>query len=134
MQNFQSYQIGRGKRGELCYKACNPYTDDIYFISDVPHLLKTTRNCWSHSFAHGCTRYKIIACMRIPLSTHVFFFCRRMESSWQHLLRLYDAKNALGGKSQGLYLLKKLSMEHVHLTSYSRMRVNLAAQVNSGKF
>ena len=39
--------------------------------------------------------------------------------------------------SQELYLLKKLSMEYVHLTSYSRMRVNLAAQVNSyfhGKF
>jgi len=44
---------------EICYKTPNPYTDekrDIYFISDVPHLLKTIRNCWSHSFAHGCFR------------------------------------------------------------------------------
>ena len=24
----------------------------IYFICDVPHLMKTTRNCWSNSFAH----------------------------------------------------------------------------------
>ena len=29
----------------------------------------------------------------------------------------------------GLYLLKKLKLEHVRLTSYSRMRVDLAAQV-----
>lgn len=38
------------------YKTKNPYTNEdrnIYFISDVPHLMKTTRNCWSHSFAHG---------------------------------------------------------------------------------
>ena len=29
----------------------------------------------------------------------------------------------------GLYLLKKLKLEHVRLNSYSRMRVDLAAQV-----
>ena len=36
----------------LC-KTVNPYSDDrlpLYFICDVPHLIKTTRNCWSHSF------------------------------------------------------------------------------------
>lgn len=35
-----------------CYKTPNPYTSEersIYFFSDAPHLLKTTRNCWSHS-------------------------------------------------------------------------------------
>ncbi len=32
-------------------------------------------------------------------------------------------------KSQGLYLLKKLSREHVYLKSHSRMRVDLAVQV-----
>ena len=38
----------------------NPYSLDdryIYFVSDVPHLLKTARNCWSHSGAHGMTRH-----------------------------------------------------------------------------
>lgn len=48
------------KTGEgLCYKTANPYTDEkraLYFMSDVPHLVKTSRNCWSHSFAHGCSR------------------------------------------------------------------------------
>lgn len=40
-------------------KTQNPYSLDdryIYFVSDVPHLLKTTRNCWSHSGGHGMTR------------------------------------------------------------------------------
>ena len=43
----------------LCYKTKNPYASDeryVYFMSDVPHLLKTTRNCWSHSSGHGNTR------------------------------------------------------------------------------
>ena len=38
------------------YKTRNPYCNEnrnIYFISDVPHLMKTVRNSWSHSFAHG---------------------------------------------------------------------------------
>ena len=41
------------------YKTVNIYTDDqrpLFFIADVPHLLKTTRNNWSHSFSHSCTR------------------------------------------------------------------------------
>ena len=41
------------------YKTNNPYTNEeraIYFMSDVPHLVKTTRNNWSHSFSHGRTR------------------------------------------------------------------------------
>lgn len=41
---------------DLCYKSPNPYTSEnrsIYFFSDVPHLMKTTRNCWSHSSQKG---------------------------------------------------------------------------------
>lgn len=33
----------------LTYKTPNPYTSEdrnIYFFSDMPHLIKTTRNCW----------------------------------------------------------------------------------------
>ena len=42
----------------LTYKTTNPFSEDrdIYFICDVPHLIKTTRNCWSNSFAHTHTR------------------------------------------------------------------------------
>ena len=34
-------------------------------------------------------------------------------------------------KSSGLLLVPKLKMEHIQLMSYSRMRVDLAAQVRS---
>lgn len=42
---------------------------------------------------------------------------------------MYDAKVSLSSRSEGLFLLKKLSKEHLDLTSYSRMRVNLAVEV-----
>ena len=44
---------------EVTYKVPNPYTSekrDIYFISDVPHLI----NCWSNSFCHNQARESIM--------------------------------------------------------------------------
>ena len=49
----------QNRKGEVTYKTKNPYSQDgrdIYFMSDVPHLIKTTRNCWSNSFGHSHTR------------------------------------------------------------------------------
>ena len=43
---------------------------------------------------------------------------------WSHLVTVYQATRT----DSGLYSTK-LKHEHVHLTSYSKMRVNLAAQV-----
>ncbi len=45
-------------KSELTYKTPNPFCDDrdIFFICDVPHLLKTTRNCWENSFANKYSR------------------------------------------------------------------------------
>ena len=43
----------------VTYKTSNRYSDDgreIYFMADVPHLIKTVRNCWSNSFGHSCSR------------------------------------------------------------------------------
>ena len=57
--NRKFFSLHAESQEEICYKTLNPYaTEDrfIYFFSDVPHLMKTTRNCWSHSFGHGCTR------------------------------------------------------------------------------
>ena len=46
------------KRSSVPYKSINPFQKDrdIFFFSDVPHLLKTARNCFSNSFAHSCSR------------------------------------------------------------------------------
>ena len=43
--NQRFYQI-HGKPKEICYKTCNFYAPDreIFFFSDVPHLMKTVRN------------------------------------------------------------------------------------------
>ena len=41
------------------YCCPNPFTNEdrrLYFIADVPHLLKTARNCWSNSHGHSRAR------------------------------------------------------------------------------
>jgi hypothetical protein len=43
----------------IVYQVDNIYASDnrpIFLFSDVPHLIKTTRNCWSNSFAHTRSR------------------------------------------------------------------------------
>ena len=46
--------------------------------------------------------------------------------SWQHLIDLYERDR---GKGTGLAIIPKLKYEHLHLSSFSKMRVDLAAQV-----
>ena len=48
-----------GSKDDIHYKTKNPYAKDernVYFMSDVPYLKKTVRNCRSHSYGHGNTR------------------------------------------------------------------------------
>ena len=43
----------------ITHKVRNPYSMEdryLYFFVDVPHLIKTVRNCWSNSFGHSYTR------------------------------------------------------------------------------
>ena len=43
--------------GTVTYETKNsPDGREVYFMSDVPHLMKTTCNCWSNSFGHSHTR------------------------------------------------------------------------------
>lgn len=49
----------KDKSDNILYKVDNIYAKDnrkIFFFSDIPHLLKTTRNCWANSFAHTQSR------------------------------------------------------------------------------
>lgn len=46
--------------------------------------------------------------------------------SWSHIVELYEKGRA---SASGLTLTPKLKYEHVHLGSFSKMRVDLAAQV-----
>ena len=45
--------------GRTSFKTANICADEdrpIFFFSDPPHLMKTTRNCWANSFSHSYTR------------------------------------------------------------------------------
>ena len=48
---------------------------------------------------------------------------------WKQLWDIFEKISAMSIKSQGLTIAPKLKREHLQLTSYSRMRVDLAAQV-----
>ena len=85
-----------------------------YFISDVPHLLKTNRNCLYNSGSGKYTR-----CM----------WKGGMFSLWNHIADIsYEDREC------GLHLLPKITYEHIKLTSYSIMNAKLAAQVLSSTF
>ena len=44
---------------DVCYRTINLFAPHrfIYFMLDVPHLIKTTRNCLFHSESGACSRY-----------------------------------------------------------------------------
>ncbi|XP_048241342.1 uncharacterized protein LOC125374488 [Haliotis rufescens] len=84
----------------------------IYFISDVPHLIKTTRNCFANSGSHKKTRE---------------LWKDGRDVSWLHMLKFYEehVENELFCKTY------KLTRDHIDLSPYSTMKVNLAAQIFS---
>jgi hypothetical protein len=103
---------GDGK--EMVYKVVNPFAadgQDIFFFSDPPHLIKTTRNCM--------------------VSSAMNLWCNGKSVRWQHVRDLYHRNSGARVECPGLSLLPKLKYEHVHLTAFSKMRVDLAAQVLS---
>ena len=63
-QNRRFYRLcqPQGNR-ELPYKCVNIFREDtdLYFFCDAPHLLKTTRNCFSNSFSHSKSRKMQVA-------------------------------------------------------------------------
>ena len=59
--NRKFFGIGRDPEHttpRVPYKTTNPFDTarNIYYFSDVPHLLKTARNCFSNSFGHSKSR------------------------------------------------------------------------------
>ena len=55
---FRDHAHPDGTKDGIVYRARNIYDPSkfIYFMSDVPHLMKTTRNCWSNSFINNGSR------------------------------------------------------------------------------
>ena len=100
----------------VVYRAENTFTSSsekrfVYFFADVPHLIKTTRNCLSNSGSGRATRY---------MWNSGFFIL------WSHITNFYHQDLECG-----LKMMNKLTNDHVNLTPFSVMRVRLAAQVLS---
>ena len=56
---------------------------------------------------------------------HIF---TSVSAAWSSIIHLYQDETA-GKEAPGLRLVPKLKYEHVYLTNFSKMRVDLAVQV-----
>ena len=58
-------------KSSLVYKTVNPYSNDtnrdLYFMIDVPHLMKTARNCWSNPKRKLWVYYYIYIFLSCPM-------------------------------------------------------------------
>ena len=84
---------------------------NIYFFSDAPHLLKTTRNCLFNSDSGKRTRH---------------MWNNDNYMLWDHIAKLYYSD-----LDSGLHQLPKLTTDHIVLKSNSKMKASLAVQVLS---
>ena len=114
---------------ELVYKTPNPFADDgrdFFFFSDPPHLIKTIQNCWKQRWLWVfiltlCNMYPSLICFVIIMQ------CNGKDILWRHLQEFYKRDTAAG---QGVRMIPKIKFEHISLNSFSKMRVDLAAQVS----
>lgn len=85
----------------------------LYFISDVPHLMKTIRNCLYNSRVDKKKgRRKMMK--------------NGQKISWGHIIKLYEKY-----KDRNLRKTFKLNHMNVFPDSYGRMKVKYAAEVVS---
>ena len=58
---FRMHSINKHKKGKITYKAPNLSQPDefIYFVPDVPHLIKTVRNAWYNSRYNGTRHLEV---------------------------------------------------------------------------
>lgn len=104
--NQRLYRLHRTGNEDVVFFADNPFSEEkrnIYFFSDVPHLIKTIRNN-VHKSRPGGTKYSNIL--------------------WSHVETVYN------DDMQGQLYRTKLKYDHVYLTPSSTMNVRLAAQVH----
>eukprot|EP00795_Rhopilema_esculentum_P017480 gene17480-9089_t len=97
---------------DVSYKTVNVFCGEerpLFLFSDPPHLIKTVRNNLASS---GFDKKRLL--------------WNGKEMTWSHISSLFESD-----RQSEVRKLHKLRHEHIYLTSYSKMRVNLAAQVMS---
>ena len=73
----------------------------------------------------------VCICTYLVTNIHAFIqasvsYCSAMD--WRYVVQLYE-QNARSAVNQGICFVPKIKYEHVHLTNFSKMHVDLAAQV-----
>ena len=56
--------------------------------------------------------------------------CNGQNINWQFLIKLYETNAGRNTETPGLSMAHKLKYEHLHLTSFTKLRVDLAVQVS----
>ena len=56
--------------------------------------------------------------------------CNGQPINWRFLIQLYKANTARDTETPGLSIVHKLKYEYLHLTSFSKMQVDIAIQVS----
>ena len=104
--------VGNEFNGDIVYRTVSLFAPVrfIYFFSDAPHLLKTARNCLFNSGTRKHTR----------------LMWNGQDMVWDHITGTYNAD-----LDRDLHQLPKLTVDHIYLNSFSKMKVRLAAQVLS---
>ena len=76
---FACHSIEEYKKMGITYKAPNLTLPGqfVYFMVDVPHLMKTTRNAWSNCQAKG-TRHLEVIILEYSISLFHDMVCRIM--------------------------------------------------------
>ena len=106
-------KIDGGGKEDVTYRTVNMYDRSrfIWFFSDYPHLIKTSRNCLFNS-GFGET------------------FSRLMWNDGKYLVWRH-IRDILSLNTRGPKVVPRIREEHVNLTSHSKMKVNLAVQTLS---
>ena len=87
------------------------HVDSSIFFADSPRLMKTAVNCLYNSGSGTCSRF--------------------LKNDGQYLLFRHIADLFYKDQASALHVLPKLTLEHVVLSSFSKMKVKLATQVLS---
>jgi hypothetical protein len=103
--------LAKDLKCDVVYKTPNVFATSrfIYFFADSPHLMKTARNCLYNSGSGSRSRY--------------------MWNNGNYLLFSHIADLFYSDQEFALHTLPQLTLDHIVLTSYSKMKVKLAAQV-----
>ena len=131
IQSFSSWTMNRRKAATLLCTKCPTLT-----VKNILHIRCASLHEDHKQLLEQC---KSSAVCKILLVTHIVYlilyviwllFAEGWEAdSWRHLEELYCRDGGAFRDASGLLLPPKIKFEHIKLTSYSKMCVELAAQV-----